>query len=122
MSEGARRLAVLAAGVLLIRATLELIGPDGDLVRGFGATGLLLMTCLATIGTLMGRLPQGFNIAATAGFVGIISAIGHLVLARSFVTIAVGLVCLAAAVVLTVVSLVMQRRLKSAPVEPPPHV
>lgn len=122
MSEVARRLAIVAAGVLLIQATLELVGPDGDLVRGFGATGLLLMMCLAAIGTLMGRLPQGFNFAATAGLVGGMTAIGHLVVAKSFAAISIGLLCLLAAVVLTVISLVMQRRLKGTPVEPPPEV
>lgn len=117
-----RYVAIASAVVLLGQATLELIGPDGDMVRGFGLTGLLMMACLATIGTLAGGVVQGFYIALTAGFLGAINAIGHLADARSLAAISVGLLCLVAGVVLTVISLIMQRRLKAEPLEPPPHV
>jgi len=122
MIRAARYLAITAAALLLLEATLEVIGPDGDMVHGFGATGLAMMAALATIGTLLGRMPQGFTFALTAGMFGAISAAGRLAVHSSLVTTLLAAVGLISALVLIAVSVLMQRHLKDQPSEPPPHV
>jgi hypothetical protein len=111
MERIARYVAIISAAVLVGYSTLQMFGPDGEILeRAPPHVPLLLMFGLTSVGTLLGRVPGAFAIAIYAGFVGASVSLTALVLgsgahgaivecgnmAASLVTLASGLVLRAA--------------------------
>lgn len=101
-----------------LAAALALIGYSALHIVDGAANAVVLMAALATVGTLLGRVPQAAVFASGAGLVGAVEAGLGLAAGSQIDPLAVSLVYLLAGLVLLACGLLLLRRAKAD--QPPP--
>jgi hypothetical protein len=110
-----RGLAIVGSALLLAFGVFEFFAAQAS----FGLVALVLMSSLAALGTLLGRVPQAHGFVSSAGVVGGVAAVSLLVGRRDPAELVLSVAVLAVCLGLILAALRLRRATASPESDPP---